>query len=136
MHSTAVWHGNMKFIGSAGSGHEIIMDAAPASGGDNQGSRPKEMILHGLAGCTAMDVISILKKMRQPVEAFRVEVDVIQSEEHPKIFSKIHIRYIFKGDIPLEKLEKAVDLSQNTYCGVSAMLRKSSDLTHEIIQEV
>ncbi len=135
MKATIQWQSKMQFSGVADSGHEIIMDASKAVGGEDQGTRPKEMLLHGLAGCTGMDVISILNKMRVFVEDFRMEVDVEQTTEHPKVFKKIHLKYYFKGDLPEQKIKKAIDLSQDTYCGVSAMLKKSSDLTYEYIIE-
>jgi putative redox protein len=113
--------------------HKIMLDAVPAVGGRNLGPRPKTLILVALGGCTAMDVISILKKMRISPDYFNVEVEGELTEEHPKYFHTITVNYIFRGkDLPLDKLEKAVELSQERYCGVSEMLRKSSKLTHKI----
>lgn len=117
-------------------GHKIILDADEAVGGTDKGPRPKALLLVSLAGCTAMDVISILGKMRVQPEAFRVETDGELTEEHPKYYHKLHLRYIFKGkDLPMDKLEKAVSLSQERYCGVSAMLSKAATITHEIVIE-
>lgn len=117
-------------------GHKIVVDAVESVGGRNLGPRPKPLLLASLAGCTAMDVISILEKMRVKVDAFHVEVVAEQTEEHPKAYSQIKILYKFKGkDLPMDKLQKAVDLSQERYCGVSAMLRKASELSFEIIVE-
>ena len=117
-------------------GHKIMLDAADSVGGENKGPRPKALLLVGLAGCTAMDVISILKKMRVQPSYFNVEVEGELTEEHPKYYDKIHLKYVFRGeDLPMAKLEKAVNLSQDRYCGVSAMLGKSSKLSHEIIVE-
>lgn len=135
MQATVQWQNKMKFSGVAGSGHEVIMDASPDVGGEDTGNRPKEMILHGLAGCTGMDVISILNKMRVSVEDFRVEVKVEQSQDHPKIFEKIHLKYFFKGNVSEQKVKKAIDLSQDKYCGVSAMLKNSSEITYEYVIE-
>lgn len=113
--------------------HKIMLDAVPAVGGRDLGPRPKTLILVALGGCTAMDVISILKKMRISPDYFNVEVEGELTEEHPKYFHTITVNYIFRGkDLPLDKLEKAVELSQERYCGVSEMLRKSSKLTHKI----
>ncbi|MFH1001606.1 MAG: OsmC family protein [Bacteroidota bacterium] len=113
--------------------HKIMIDAVPAVGGRDLGPRPKTLILVALGGCTAMDVISILKKMRISPDYFNVEVEGELTEEHPKYFHTITVNYIFRGkDLPLDKLEKAVELSQERYCGVSEMLRKSSKLTHKI----
>ena len=115
-------------------GFKIIIDAEEAVGGKNRGPRPKGLTLVSLAGCTGMDVISILKKMRVVPEYFNVEVEGELTDEHPKYYHSIHLRYIFRGkDLPMAKLEKAIILSQDRYCGVSAMLLKSSKLTHEII---
>ena len=117
-------------------GHKIILDADEAVGGTDKGPRPKALLLVSLAGCTAMDVISILGKMRVQPEAFRVETDGELTEEHPKYYHKLHLRYVFKGkDLPVDKLEKAVSLSQERYCGVSAMLSKAATITHEIVIE-
>lgn len=128
-----IWKGNMAFEAEI-NGFKIILDADEAVGGDNRGPRPKGLTLVSLAGCTGMDVISILKKMRVVPEYFNVEVEGELTDEHPKYFHSIHLRYIFRGeDLPMEKLEKAINLSQDRYCGVSAMLLKSSKLTHEIV---
>ena len=117
-------------------GHKIILDADEAVGGTDKGPRPKALLLVSLAGCTAMDVISILGKMRVQPEAFRIETDGELTEEHPKYYHKMHLRYVFKGkDLPMDKLEKAVSLSQERYCGVSAMLSKAATITHEIVIE-
>ncbi len=126
------WKGNMKFDALV-SGHHVIMDALPEVGGENSGPRPKELMLASLAGCTGMDVVSILKKMKVELESFKVEVEADLTEEHPKQYSKMHITYLFKGEnLEIEKLKKAVDLSQEKYCGVSAMYRKAMELTYEI----
>jgi len=114
-------------------GHKIIIDADEKVGGGNKGPRPKPLMLVALGGCTAMDVVSILRKMRINFEAVNVKVDGELTEEHPKHFSKMHITYEFTGkDLPLEKLEKAVNLSQDRYCGVSYSYIKAMEVTHEI----
>ena len=127
------WNKKMLFTATAGSGHDVEMDSVPAFGGEDGAQRPKELVLDGLAGCSAMDVVSILKKMRIEPEDFRVDVDAEMSEEHPKVFTKIHMKYIFKTGAPVDKLEKAVNLSQEKYCGVSAMLKQVCELTYEVI---
>lgn len=114
-------------------GHKIILDAADAVGGENRGPRPKPFMLTALAGCTGMDVVSILRKMRVELEDFNVIVEGDLTEEHPKQFTKMHVIYEFKGkDLPLEKLKKAVSLSEEMYCGVSAMYKKVIEVTSEI----
>jgi len=126
------WQGNMQFDAVV-NGHTIKMDATPESGGNDIGPRPKELMLSALAGCTAMDVISILKKMRVEPDAFHVNVEAEITEEHPKHYEKMKLVYEFHGkDLPMDKLEKAVELSQERYCGVSFMYRKMMELTHEI----
>jgi len=115
------------------SGHKIIIDADENVGGEDMGPRPKPLMLAALGGCTAMDVVSILRKMRVNFETVNVKVDGELTEEHPKHFYKIHITYEFKGkDLPLEKLEKAINLSQDRYCGVSYSYMKAMELTYEI----
>lgn len=114
-------------------GHKIILDSAEAVGGENRGPRPKPLLLAALAGCTGMDVISILKKMRVEIEAFNVFVEGDLTEEHPKQFSQMRVIYEFKGtDLPMDKLEKAINLSEERYCGVSAMYKKAIGITTEI----
>ena len=115
-------------------GHHFLIDADEKVGGLDRGPRPKALTLASLGGCTGMDVISILKKMRVEPEAFDVSVEGELTEEHPKHYHTITITYTFKGkNLPMEKLEKAVTLSQDRYCGVSAMLGKSSKLEHKIV---
>ncbi len=115
-------------------GFEIILDAEPQVGGKDRGPRPKPFMKLSVAGCTAMDVISILYKMRVEVEEFNVHVDGELTEEHPKHYRKMHLIYEFKGkNLPYEKLEKAVKLSQDRYCGVSFVYKKIMELTYEIV---
>ena len=126
------WKDKMAFSAEV-NGHEIMLDAAEKVGGENRGPRPKPLMLVALAGCTGMDVVSILKKMRVEVEDFNVSVEGDLTEEHPKQFSKMHVIYEFKGkDLPMDKLEKAVSLSEERYCGVSATYRQAMEITSEI----
>lgn len=133
MKANLKWINNME-MESEVRGIKVIMDAKPEAGGENKGQAPKELVLSGLCGCTAMDVISILKKMRSLPESFYIEAEATQTEDHPKVFNKIHLRYIAKG-VSKENLEKAVKMSQEKYCGVSEMLRKTAEITYEIIIE-
>lgn len=126
------WLENMAFEAEV-NGHKIIIDAAETVGGKNRGPRPKPLMLVALAGCTGMDVVSILKKMRVEVEAFNVVVEGDLTEVHPKQFSQMRIIYEFKGNyLPMDKLEKAVNLSEERYCGVSALYKKAIGITTEI----
>ena len=127
------WKENMAFEAEV-DGFKIALDADAAVGGENKGPKPKALTLVSLAGCTSMDVISILKKMRVEPESFNVEVEGELTDEHPKYYHSIHVRYIFKGkDLPMAKLEKAVNLSEERYCGVSALLSKGARITSEIV---
>jgi putative redox protein len=129
------WTGGMSFDAIL-DGHKITIDADEKVGGENRGPKPKPLILVALAGCTGMDVISILNKMRVELDGFDVDVEASMTDEHPKYYNSFTIVYKFKGkDLPLSKLEKAVDLSQERYCGVSEMLKKSSKIDHKIIVE-
>ncbi len=126
-----VWKGGMSFIGINERGLKIKMDAAPAHGGDDLGPAPMEVFLHSLGGCTGMDVISILRKMREPVEEFFIEIEVERASEHPRVYTKVHLKYIFRGDLDQKKVEKAIRLSSYKYCAITAMLRKTADVTYE-----
>ncbi len=114
-------------------GHKLIVDANVESGGSDLGPPPKRLMLTALAGCTGIDVIMILKKMKVVPEAFNVIVEADVTDEHPKHYNKMKVIYQFKGkDLPLDKLEKAVKLSETTYCGVTAVYRKAMEMETEI----
>jgi putative redox protein len=127
------WKGNMQFETEV-NGHKFIMDAPSELGGDDSGPRPKPLLLSALAGCTGMDVVSILKKMRVEIESLDIAVEANLTEEQPTHYTSMHVVYIFKGtDLPLDKLEKAVELSRERYCGVSYMYKNAGiDVTYEI----
>lgn len=126
------WSGGMSFSTEL-DGHKLTADAKVEFGGEGKGPRPKPLMMFALAGCTGMDVVSILKKMRVQYDDFDMEIQSEMTEEHPKVYSKMHIIYKFKGtDLPLEKIQKAIDLSQEQYCGVSAMYKKAMEITYEI----
>ncbi len=115
------------------SGHKVIIDADSAVGGKDSGPRPKALMLASLGGCTAMDVISILRKMRVEVKDLNVIVEGDLTDEHPKHFYKMHVIYEVTGkDLPMDKIKKAVDLSEDRYCGVSAVYNKAMEITSEI----
>ena len=123
---------NMSFTVSI-NGHELVIDASAASGGSNLGPRPKSLMMAALAGCTGMDVVSILKKMHVEFDDFRVKVEGNITEEHPMHFDHMHIIYTIKGkDIPEDKVNKAISLSQEKYCGVSYNYRQAMKITHEL----
>ena len=116
-------------------GHRLTIDSAEDSGGKDRGPRPKGLLLAALAGCTGMDVVSLLKKMRMEFDSFAVQVEADSGEDHPRVYREIRIRYLLTGGrLERDKIEQAVRLSQEKYCGVSAMLRKSVPLTWEIVE--
>lgn len=126
------WQSDMHFVSDAEGGN-VILDADESVGGNGLGLRPKQLMLVSLSGCTGMDVVSLLKKMRAEVEEFRIEVDGELTEEHPKVYKKVVVHYYFKDkDYKKDKIEKAVDLSVNRYCGVFEMFRQFCDISHEI----
>ena len=127
------WKKGMAFEAEV-NGHKLMLDAAEQHGGKDLGPRPKALMLVALAGCTGMDVVSILTKMRVELDNFDVKVEGEQSEEQPVHFISMHIIYEFWGkDLPVDKLEKAISLSHERYCGVSAVYRKAMPVTHEIV---
>ena len=128
----ATWQEGMSFD-VALDGHTFAIDAAPEHGGANRGPKPKGLILSGLAGCTGMDVVAILNKMRMPFDSFDVAVVGELTEEHPKHYNRITVVYTFTGTaLDEKKIEKAVRLSQENYCGVSEMLKHAAEISHEI----
>jgi putative redox protein len=115
-------------------GHELVIDTSEEGGGENRGPRPKPLVMLALAGCTGMDVISILKKMRVEPDSFSVKVTGELTDEHPKQFTAMHVIYEFLGrDLPMDKLVKAVSLSEERYCGVMSTLKKALGITTEIV---
>ena len=128
----SAWKGKMKFDTEV-NGHHFFMDLAGEKG-DDSGPRPKPLMLAALAGCTGMDVISLMKKMRQEVEYFNIIVEGDTADEHPNAYLKMHIIYEFRGkDLDMDKIEKSISLSMEQYCGVSAVYRKAGiEMTHEV----
>ncbi|MFO7808650.1 OsmC family protein [Guyparkeria sp.] len=133
MKARVKWVDGMAFMAEADSGHAIVMDGAQEIGGRNAGPRPMEMVLMGLGGCTAIDVMMILGKQREPVEDCWIELFAERADvKAPKVFTTIHTRYMVVGrGLDPKKVERAVNLSAEKYCSVSAMLRDSVELTHD-----
>ncbi|NLO70673.1 MAG: OsmC family protein [Porphyromonadaceae bacterium] len=126
------WKGGLKFEVDL-DGHKILTDAPVENGGENQGPGPKKLLLSALAACTGMDVVTILKKMRVDFEKCNIIVEGDLVEEHPKYYEKMHVIYEFTGkNLPLEKIEKVVHMSESTYCGVEALYKKAIPVTSEI----
>lgn len=139
MKSIINWKQGMTFIGSADSGHVIQMDAGPSAGGGNHGVRPMEMIALGLAGCTGMDVISILQKKRQQVTRFEVQIHADRSVDHPKVFTRAIITYVVVGkSVEEDAVLRSIELSATKYCPVYAMLEQAFpiDMHYEIYEDL
>jgi putative redox protein len=129
VHSTLA--GGLRFDAVAGSGHTVVLDAALEHGGQDAGFRPMELLLAGLAGCTGMDVISILGKKRQDVTGYEVRVRGERAEEHPMVFTDIIVEHVVTGHhVDPAAVARAVELSETKYCGAGAMLRKTARLRH------
>jgi putative redox protein len=137
MDANLKWHGGMKFTATSNSNHEVILDSDPSVGGNDSGSRPMELILEGLAGCTAMDVISIMRKKRQNVTGFEIDIHADRADKHPKVFTAIEIKYTFWGkDIDPKAVERSIELSEQIYCPAQAMIAQVAPikLSYEIIE--
>jgi putative redox protein len=132
MKARVKWVEGRMFVGESASGHSVVMDGAVEIGGRNLGVRPMEMLLLGLGGCTGVDVVMILEKSRQAVTDWAVEIDAERAATDPKVFIRIHLHYIITGrDLDPAKVERAIALSAEKYCSVSAMLGKTAEITHD-----
>lgn len=137
MKARVKWVENSTFVAQSGSGHSVVLDGPPEAGGQNLGVRPMEMVLMGLGGCTAFDVVDILRKKRETVSDCVVEISAERADTVPKVFTKIHLHYIVRGsNVKEESVQRAVELSAEKYCSVSMMLNKTAVMTHdyEVIQ--
>lgn len=132
MKSTIKWAGKMAFSGDSPSGHEIKMDASEEVGGQNSGARPTELLLHAVAGCTGIDIISILNKMRLEPTSFLMEVAGDRAKEHPKKFTNVSIHYSLEGNLPEHKVVRAIQLSKDTYCSVSHSLSAKVTVSYSV----
>lgn len=138
MKATVKWLDHMSFVGESGSGHSIVMDGPPDDGGRNLGVRPMEMVLLGMGGCTAFDVVHILKRARQEITDCQVELEAERASEVPKVFTKIHAHYVVKGkNLDSKKVERAISMTAEKYCSVSIMLAETVEISHdfEVIEE-
>jgi putative redox protein len=138
MKAKITWINGRAFLGESGSGHSVVMDGAPESGGRNIGVRPMEMMLLGLGGCTAFDVVMILEKSREKVTGCEVELDSDRASEDPKIFTAVRMKYTLTGkDLKPAAVERAIKLSAEKYCSASKMFEKTAIITHEwtVVQE-
>lgn len=140
MQSVVKWVGpqGMAFMAETGSGHAVVMDGAPEGGGRNLGPRPMEMVLLGTGGCTAYDVVLILKNSGQPITGCEVRLDSERAEKDPKVFTKIHLHFIVRGKgLRAQLVEHAIKRSHEKYCSATAMLESTAAITHdfEIVEE-
>lgn len=132
MKTRIIWKGNVSFLAESGSGHSVLMDGAPEAGGQNAGPRPMEMLLMGLGGCTAFDVVMILKKGRHDIQDCVVEIEAQRASEDPKVFTDIHLHFIVTGkNMNSQHVERAIDLSAEKYCSASIMLKSTAKITHD-----
>lgn len=132
MKARVKWLDHMSFVGESGSGHSVVMDGAPEYGGRDLGVRPMEMVLLGMGGCTAFDVVQILKKARQEITDCVVELEAERADSTPAVFTRIHAHYVISGKGLSEKhVKRAVELSADKYCSVSMMLAHSVEITHD-----
>lgn len=121
----------MKFAGGP-EGFSIPLDTTPPLG-DNTGMSPKQMLLVSICGCTGMDVVALLKKYKQPLESMAIEAEAETTDAHPRIFQEVHVRYTLTGEVDVERVKSAVELSMQQYCGVSAMIAKASPIRYSVI---
>ncbi|PJF48678.1 MAG: OsmC family peroxiredoxin [Chloroflexi bacterium] len=138
INASVVWTHDLSFVGSADSGFTVNLSADPSVGGSNDGLRPMELLAIGLAGCTAMDVLSILKKKRQEVTGFEVKVRAERAPDHPKVFTEILVEYVVRGrGVAPEAVERAIELSETKYCPAQGMLGRVVPIQHtyRIIEE-
>jgi putative redox protein len=132
MHARIKWVQDATFLGESGSGHAVVMDGPPEHGGRNLGVRPMEMLLLGMGGCTAFDVVHILKKSRQPISDCVAELEAERASEDPKVFTRIHVHFIVTGaGLDEDRVSRAVSLSADKYCSASIMLGKTAKITHD-----
>jgi putative redox protein len=132
MKTCITWKGNVSFLAESGSGHSVLMDGAPEAGGQNLGPRPMEMLLMGLGGCTAFDVVMILKKARQDITDCVVEIVAQRATTDPKVFTHIHLHFIITGhNVKTQQVERAIHLSAEKYCSASMMLKQTVDINHD-----
>ena len=132
MKARVKWLDNMSFVGESGSGHSVVMDGPPESGGRNLGVRPMEMLLLGLGGCASFDVVLILQKSKQQIIDCEVQIEAARADKEPKVFTRIHLHFVVTGrGVSAEKVERAIKLSAEKFCSASIMLAQMAEVTHD-----
>jgi putative redox protein len=133
MEAKVTWKGRLSFTGTAETGFSLLLGTEPSLGGDNDGFRPLELMALSLAGCTAMDVISLLQKKRQDVTAFEVRVHAERAEEHPRVFTHVTVEYLVTGhNVDPVAVNRSIELSATKYCPAQAMLSKAVEIEHKV----
>lgn len=132
MKTRVEWTGNVSFVATTESGHRVPMDGSPEAGGQNAGPRPMELVLVGMGGCTAFDVVHILRKARQDIRECVAEIDAERATTDPKVFTRIHVHFVLKGrGLDPKRVAHAIELSADKYCSASIMLGKTAKITHD-----
>ena len=133
MKARVVWQEHRTFVGESGSGHTVVMDGAPEHGGRNLAARPMEMLLLGMGGCSAFDVVGMLERARQPLARLELEIEADRAEDVPQVFTRIHVRYrAFGNGLSEAQVRRAVDLSVTKYCSASLMLGETAEITYDL----
>lgn len=133
MEARVQWNGKMGFVGISGTNHAVVMDASQENGGDGAAASPMEMVLMGLAGCSGMDVVSILRKKRMNLWTMEIVLNAERADDHPRVFTKVDVTFMFRGEDLKEKaLEDAVRLSMEKYCSVAGMINKTAEITWNV----
>ena len=135
MRTTVQFTGGMRFIGRGPTGHDVVMDAGTGSGGANSAATPVETMLASLGGCTGMDIVAILRKMKTEPEGLHIEIDDERAPDYPKVITKLHLRYMVRGNVPEQNVKKAIDLSLAKYCPIANTLAGVSEITSEFVIE-
>ena len=132
MKATVRWAGEASFVGKTESGHSVLMDGSPEFGGQNRGARPMELLLLGMGGCTAFDVVLILRRARQGITDCVAQIDAERAPTDPKVFTRIHVHFVVTGrKLDAKRVEQALKLSAEKYCSASIMLAKTAEITHD-----
>lgn len=127
------WNGNMGFVGVSGTNHSVVMDVSKDKGGDGTAASPMEMVLMGLAGCSGVDVASIVRKKRLSVRDFEIKIQAERADEHPRVFTKVDMTFVFEGEnLTMKPLEDAVRLSIDKYCSVAGMVSKTAEINWKV----
>ena len=133
MKATVRWAGEASFVGKTESGHSVLMDGAPEFGGQNRGARPMELLLLGMGGCTAFDVVLILRKARQNITDCVAQLSAERAPEDPKVFTRVHVHFVMTGrKLDPKRVEQALKLSAEKYCSASIMFAKTAEITHDL----